>query len=602
MSGAAVVARRSKPQNRVKPSADAYVARMTADVNTALSWCSSHGMKLAINEFGARSDGDDVIAWQRWAEALYSLLVGSAVDTVVTAWVASENFPTHRLALYRGANQTTGVAVQPLSVRSATGRVLEQHKGTNRGINLGNSGEAGMYASGAVGTIQGFSNARELAGYTFGTGGTLDSQFNPDTYGSGLYTKQWNYGSSASWAYLASRGVTLVRLPFRWERVQRTLGGALDTTELGRIDTALGYAAANGIGVILDLHNGGGTYALDDGTQGVERQIGGATVTDTHFADVWTRLVGHFDSNATVVAYELLNEPKAVTTWASSTAQAGLTAVRSAGSTKDIYVAFPGWSTVGDIPASPFVTDPLGASHYRMVLHYYGDYMTSQSSQFGGSYAEELAAAKTAGFTGTDTSPTPATGATCVDTFTRPNTDISKNGLGSTEDANPAAWIVPATAHPYDWSIVNGRAMKPGTSTGGDGGSLGRTWVLWKSADTTVDIDLAVGSQNGPGLWMRGAADGRSALITNYTTLYAYTSPSTFTSLGTFSSAFAAGDHMQVILSGTSITVKRTRSGTTTTVGTFTSTFNQTATRFGLSKFNGDPDNTTCAWDNFSLS
>jgi hypothetical protein len=52
--------------------------------------------------------------------------------------------------------------------------------------------------------------------------------------------------------------VKLVRLPFRWERIQPTLNGALDVNELGRLRAAISRAAAAGIKVVPTVFNYGG--------------------------------------------------------------------------------------------------------------------------------------------------------------------------------------------------------------------------------------------------------------------------------------------------------------------------------------------------------
>jgi hypothetical protein len=80
-------------------------------------------------------------------------------------------------------------------------------------------------------------------------------------------TLNTNYFAPAAgdYAYFKSKGLTLVRLPFLWERIQPTLNGALDTTYKGYIDTAIGNARTNGMRVILDVHNFGRRYVAFPG-------------------------------------------------------------------------------------------------------------------------------------------------------------------------------------------------------------------------------------------------------------------------------------------------------------------------------------------------
>src|SRR5262245_45131596 len=83
-----------------------------------------------------------------------------------------------------------------------------------------------------------------LAGAEFG------EQNLPGTYG-----VDYTYPTNAEVDYFRSKGMTLLRVPFRWERLQQSLGGALDATEKGRLDTFVDYATGAGMTVLLDPHN-----------------------------------------------------------------------------------------------------------------------------------------------------------------------------------------------------------------------------------------------------------------------------------------------------------------------------------------------------------
>ena len=61
-------------------------------------------------------------------------------------------------------------------------------------------------------------------------------------------------GGKNSYEYLYAEGVRLIRLGFRWERIQPRLGHALDKTELGRMKLSVRNAGRAGLRVVLDLH------------------------------------------------------------------------------------------------------------------------------------------------------------------------------------------------------------------------------------------------------------------------------------------------------------------------------------------------------------
>lgn len=59
----------------------------------------------------------------------------------------------------------------------------------------------------------------------------------------------------ADFEYFSGKGLTLVRLPFRWERIQPALYGDLDTTHKGYLDSAIANAKKYGMKIALDVHN-----------------------------------------------------------------------------------------------------------------------------------------------------------------------------------------------------------------------------------------------------------------------------------------------------------------------------------------------------------
>jgi Cellulase (glycosyl hydrolase family 5) len=71
------------------------------------------------------------------------------------------------------------------------------------------------------------------------------------------YGYNYLYPSSADLDRYKAAGMELIRLPFKWERMQPTLNGPLSSAELGRLTAFLDAAEARGMKVVLDLHNDG---------------------------------------------------------------------------------------------------------------------------------------------------------------------------------------------------------------------------------------------------------------------------------------------------------------------------------------------------------
>lgn len=123
-------------------------------------------------------------------------------------------------------------------------------------------------------------------------GGEFQSSKRP-----GVYGKDYLYPRDEDIAYFAQSGMNTVRVPIRWERVQHELRQTLVATEMVRIDAVVAAASANGMTVILDVHN----YAKYAG-----RPVTEAAVADG-LVDLWSRLATRYKGNR--VAFGLMNEP-----------------------------------------------------------------------------------------------------------------------------------------------------------------------------------------------------------------------------------------------------------------------------------------------------
>ncbi len=164
-------------------------------------------------------------------------------------------------------------------------------------------------------------------------------------------------------------GMTTIRLPFLWERIQNTLGGPLNKDENTRLNNTTHYLLDSGAYVILDIHN----YAR------YQKQVIGKQVSNHHFADVWRRLAIQFKDEPKVI-FGLMNEPKDMPTedWLDA-ANAAISAIRSAGANNLILVPGNAWSGAHSWRqnwyGSPNATimlkieDPIG--NYAYEVHQY---------------------------------------------------------------------------------------------------------------------------------------------------------------------------------------------------------------------------------------
>ncbi|MDF2440422.1 MAG: endoglucanase [Abditibacteriota bacterium] len=172
-----------------------------------------------------------------------------------------------------------------------------------------------------------------IAGAEFG-GGTLP----------GVHGVNYTYPSASVLEYYRSKGRTLFRLPFHWERLQHSLNGPLDNDELGRLRSVLRAAQQRRMHVILDVHNYGRYRAANAEKSEI---IGSPAVPYSAFADLWAKIAAAVKDEPAVYAYGLMNEPHDMgddARWPRA-AQAAIDAIRRHDRKTIIMVAGDGWSS-----------------------------------------------------------------------------------------------------------------------------------------------------------------------------------------------------------------------------------------------------------------
>lgn len=120
----------------------------------------------------------------------------------------------------------------------------------------------------------------------------------------GMYNKNYIYPQKSEVEYFAKKGVSLMQLPFRWERIQHQLFGTLDVQELGRIKRFLNDCANTGVMVVLNMHNFA-RYKIN----GAEYIIGSQQVPVTAFKDVWKKIAFELRGFTNIYGLDIMNEP-----------------------------------------------------------------------------------------------------------------------------------------------------------------------------------------------------------------------------------------------------------------------------------------------------
>lgn len=175
-----------------------------------------------------------------------------------------------------------------------------------------------------------------LAGADFG-----DSHL-PGTYGqNGDYV----YPNASEINYFVGKGLNTFRLPFRWERLQRTMNSGFDATEFSRLDAVVTAATTAGAYVVLDPHNYARYFPNPVGNNSSAGNIiGSAQVPNSAFGDFWSRLATVYKGNNHVI-FDLMNEPNTMPTeqWTAA-ANTAIQSIRAAGASNLILVPGNAWT------------------------------------------------------------------------------------------------------------------------------------------------------------------------------------------------------------------------------------------------------------------
>lgn len=188
----------------------------------------------------------------------------------------------------------------------------------------------------------------------------------------GQHQIHYIYPSEANFKRYADLNLKLIRLPFRWERIQPKLNGELNAAELGRLLTTLNHAQKYNMQVILDMHNYYRYYG---------KLIASTDVPISAFADGWRRIVQKVANHPAVYGYGLMNEPHSTNGKWPAAALAAARAIRGIDQNRWIYVSGDRWSSAFHWPSyntqlaiDPWMRDPKNNLVYEAHLYLDKDY------------------------------------------------------------------------------------------------------------------------------------------------------------------------------------------------------------------------------------
>src|SRR5574340_640504 len=212
----------------------------------------------------------------------------------------------------------------------------------------------------------------------------------------GVINTDFTYNSEATFRYFASKNMTLLRIPVRWERMQPVLFGPLDQANLDALRRNVVWSAQYGLKVVIDIHNYGRYKLRENGAVNeyvIDALYGGAVrVPASALADLWRRISAEFQAEPAVYAYDLMNEPHdmGAADW-KAISQAALSAIRANGDQKLVMVPGNSWSSAERWPQTHgpdgWIADP--ANNFAYEAHQYFD--ADASGTYAKTFDQELA-------------------------------------------------------------------------------------------------------------------------------------------------------------------------------------------------------------------
>ncbi len=204
----------------------------------------------------------------------------------------------------------------------------------------------------------------------------------------GFNNKDYTWPNELELAYYAKKNLRLVRVPFLWERMQRTPFGAIDADYLSGLQSFLANAQKYNVKVLVDCHN----YCRYK-DNGVEKMLG-RDLDKRALGNLWKKLAPQLKTYRSLWGYDLMNEPHDLGSsqegkdiW-KNTAQDAINQIRSVDSSTRIVVSGYQWSGADNWTQNSDnlkdLIDPGRNLIYQAHQYFDADHSGTYSAQNGG--------------------------------------------------------------------------------------------------------------------------------------------------------------------------------------------------------------------------
>jgi endoglucanase len=188
----------------------------------------------------------------------------------------------------------------------------------------------------------------------------------------GVLGYQYKYPTNGDIDYFAGQGFKVIRVPFRWQRLQPVPFGPLSEPDRVSLQKVVAYANARGLTVVIDMHD----YAARIVSTAAAR-IGTAELPAAALTDAWVKVGADYRGNDKVWV-GLMNEPSGlpIADWW-KVAQEVVTQIRKKGVNNKLLVPGGSWTGAyswiksGNATYAEQFVDP--GKNYAFEVHQYFD-------------------------------------------------------------------------------------------------------------------------------------------------------------------------------------------------------------------------------------
>ncbi len=123
----------------------------------------------------------------------------------------------------------------------------------------------------------------------------------------GIYNTDYTYPTLSELIYFKKKGFKTITIPFKWERVQKEIGGNLDSIEMSRMKSIVGMAGELDLKIIFTLQNFA-VYQVD----GKSVALSSKKLSNEDYHLFWKQFATVFNSDSTIYGFDIMNEPRGI--------------------------------------------------------------------------------------------------------------------------------------------------------------------------------------------------------------------------------------------------------------------------------------------------